>query len=315
MSAPTDHNESGLPARGHNTQHVAVADVGGTTTKLAVATGTGLDDVRTVATPRGIHAADEVIDLIADHATRARAADSSIELLGVVVPGVVDDDAGIGVWSENLGWRDVPFRNRLEQVTGMRVAFGHDVATAGLAEVELGAARGAKNAAVIVIGTGIAAAIVADGRLLRSHGYAGELGHSIVQFDGPPCVCGSTGCLEAVASAAAIARAYNEAAGAEVAGAAEVLHLMHTGDRHAQAIWQRAIDALALGIRQLQAIVPSEVVVIGGGLSNAGNALFGPLERALDDTLSMQPRPRLVRAALGDSAGLAGAAILARRLP
>lgn len=289
---------------------VAAADVGGTAMKLGVVQAGIVLDEWEVPTPRGERAADGVIDIIVDHAKRA-VAEHHAAAVGVLVPGVVDDAAGVGLFSENLRWRGVPFKQRIAAATGMPTALGHDVATAGLAEVRLGAARDVRNAAVIVIGTGIAAALVVDGRVLRAGGYAGELGHSVVVPGGVQCVCGSAGCLEAIASAAAIARSYSSRAGERVDGARDVLERKLAGDAIAAAVWQEAVDALAAAIRQLQAAVPSEVVVIGGGLSRAGKYLLDPLREAVDAHLSIQPTPRIVPAALGARAGLIGASIIA----
>lgn len=292
-----------------NVPLVAAVDVGGTAMKFGVVRGHEVVEAHERPTPQGADAAGLVIEAIREHVGEAQAR-HTVDAVGVLVPGVVDDERGVGVFSKNLGWSEVPFRDRIAEATGLPTAFAHDATAAGLAEVRLGAARGARDAAVIMIGTGIAAALVADGRVIRSRGYAGEIGHSVVDPAGPTCVCGSRGCLETIASAAAIARAYEVRTGEQVAGGREVLERHLRGDRAATDVWQAAVAALAAGVRQLQAIVPSEVVVIGGGLSRAGVHLFDPLRAAIDAALTFQPTPRVVPAELGAHAGLVGAALI-----
>jgi glucokinase len=232
---------------------------------------------------------------------------------GLLVPGYVDDAAGIGVFSENLGWSNVPFRDRASALLGLPVAFGHDVRGAGEAEYRLGAAAGFGDVVVMAIGTGIAGAIFLSGRIHLGGGLAGEMGHSIVA-DGPDCACGGRGCLEAVASAGAIARRYNALAGAAVPGAKEVLERAAAGDPDAAAVWHSALDALALDLSHTVALLAPEAIVLGGGLANAGNRLFEPLRERLDALLTFQKRPLLVPASLGENAGVIGAALKARDL-
>ena len=219
----------------------------------------------------------------------------------------------MAVWSENLRWRDVPFADLLAQRTGLAVSLGHDVRTGGLAEVRLGAARGSRNAAVMPVGTGIAAALVLDGRIHAGGGFAGEIGHLSTGRE-DPCVCGGKGCLETLASAAAIARRYTERSGRAVSGAADVLQRVEQGDRDAVWVWEDAVDLLAWGVTVLTAVVAPEVVVVGGGLAEAGERLLSPLRSRVVSRLTFQPSPRLVAAELGDLAGCLGAALQAREV-
>lgn len=292
---------------------VAVLDVGGTEIKSSVLDGAGRlsPPVHTV-TPRGEDVVDRVVDAVAAHVELARAEHADLAAVGLVVPGIVDAERGVAVFSENLEWHDVPFPALVAERTGLPVGFGHDVATAGRAELELGAARGVRDAAVVVVGTGVAAALFVDGAPLLAHGWAGELGHSVVDPTGPRCVCGAQGCLEAIASTAAITRRYAAATGTAVAGSREVLQRAQAGDSVAQQVWDSAITALAAGIRQLAAIISPEVVVIGGGLSRAGDALFGPLTEAVAAAVPPHRIPELRPAAIGAYAGVVGAALLGR---
>lgn len=292
---------------------VAVLDVGGTDIKSSVLDRTGrLGPVAHDPTPRGPDVVDRVLDAVAHHVEAARRVHPDLAAVGLVVPGIVDTERGVAVFSENLRWRDVEFHDLVVRRTGLAVGFGHDVATAGRAEVELGAGRGARDVAVVVVGTGVAAALVVDGVPLLAHGWAGEVGHSVVDPTGPPCVCGTRGCLEAIASTAAIARRYAEATGVVVPGSAQVLDRARAGEAAAREVWDGAVAALAAGIRQLAAIVSPEVVIIGGGLSRAGDDLFGPLAEAVRATVPPHRVPELRAAAIGAYAGLVGAAILGR---
>ncbi len=232
---------------------------------------------------------------------------------GLLVPGHVDDAAGVGVFSENLGWRDFPFRARAEQELGIPVSFSHDVRGAGEAEHRLGAAAPFDDVVVMAIGTGIAGAVFVGGSLLTGGGMAGEMGHSRVA-DGPRCACGGMGCLEAIASAAAIAREYTARTGTPVPGAKDVLQRAQAGDSHAAAVWERALDALALDLSHTVALLAPDAIVIGGGLSQAGAALFEPLTRKLDAILTFHRRPLLLPASIGEDAGVIGAALRARDL-
>jgi glucokinase len=223
------------------------------------------------------------------------------------VPGVVDDANGIAVWSENLNWTDVPFAALVRERCGVPTVLGHDVRAGALAETRIGAARGMSDVVYLSIGTGIAAGIVLGGRLHAGDGYAGEIGHTPAGHD-EPCACGGRGCLEAIASAAAIARRYTARSGRPAAGAAEVLAAR---DPDALAVWDEALDALAGALAWIASVLAPETVVIGGGLSQAGPALFDPLNERIPRRLTFQRVPRLVPAALGDRAGCMGAALLA----
>jgi glucokinase len=293
---------------------VVALDVGGTAMKAAV-----VDDAchviasRRIATRRE-DGPDTVVERLLDAAADQQAAavqqGFTVRAAGVVVPGIVDD--GIAVFSANLGWRDVPLRDLVHKRLGVPVAFEHDVRAGGLAEGQLGAARGASDYLFMPIGTGIAGAIVLGGRPYSGHGYGGEIGHLIIEPDGPVCGCGARGCLEAIASASAIDREYTRRTGRSAKGL--VSELVVAGDPDARAVWQRAVAALARALQAYTTLLAPELVVIGGGLAGAGDVLIDPVAEALDALLTFQRRPRLVRAELGDQAGALGAALLAWRL-
>lgn len=297
---------------------VIAFDVGGTDMKSALFAGDGtmLGLTRTPTPLAGADTPTTVLEAAAQITARYAEEFPTVtpRAAGIVVPGLVDDEKGIGIFASNLGWRDAPFKALGETRLGMPVAFSHDVRGAGEAEFRLGAARGVNDAAVLVVGTGIAGAFFIDGKPHIAGGYAGEIGHSIVIPNGLDCPCGGRGHMETLASAGAIARRYSEHSGEAVDGARAVLLRAQAGDTVAQGIWNDAVNALALGIAQVITLIAPEIVVVGGGLAQAGPALFEPLERELDSMLTFHRRPRIVAAQIGEDAGLIGAALGARSL-
>ncbi len=296
---------------------VLAIDVGGTDTKFALVDHRGnLRGITRVATHLdGRRPGDAVVEQVVQLAGEctARYPEIKVAALGLVVPGLVDDDAGVGLFASNFGWRNYPFRDRVREETGLPVSFGHDVSAAGDAEMRAGAGLGADDAVVLIIGTGIAGAVFSDGRPVRAGGYAGELGHARVP-GGLPCPCGASGCLETVASAGGITRRYAARTGRTVSGAREVLVASQAGDDDASEIWSDAVEALAFSICQLVAMVGTETVILGGGLAQAGAALLEPLDRRIEEQLSFLRKPRLTISQLGQDAGLIGAAMHARDL-
>ncbi|WP_347110476.1 ROK family protein [Paenarthrobacter sp. S56] len=294
---------------------VLAFDVGGTDIKAGLVDADGnVLGVRRVPTPLDRSQPGEaILDRLA---VLARELDSEFPAIrakaaGVIVPGIVDAARGVGIYSANLGWRDFPFAAEAEQRFGLPVAFDHDVRSAAAVEHRFGASKDFSEVVVMVVGTGIAAAVFSGGQAVSAGGFAGELGHALVPDpDSPP----SSTILEAVGSAGAIARRYNAVSETPLAGAKEVLGRAKAGEPLASRIWQDAIDALAFTICQCVNIVGTEAVVIGGGLAEAGDDLLEPLRQRVDRTLDFQRRPRLLKAQLGQDAGLLGAAMNARAL-
>jgi glucokinase len=295
---------------------VVALDVGGTSMKAAL-----VDERHQVIASQRVPTeraggpdavVERIVATVADQHASATRRGLTVRGAGVVVPGIVDEERGIAVFSANLGWRDVPLRELVEKRVDVPVAFDHDVRAGGLAEGQLGAARGVRDYLFLPIGTGIAGAVVLDGQPYSGHGYAGEIGHMIVEPDGPVCGCGARGCLEAIAGAAGIAAGYERRTGRAVETHA-LRELLDAGDPDARAVWQVAVEALATGLAAYATLLAPELVVVGGGLADAGDELLRPLGRELESRLTFQRRPRLVLAELGDQAGALGAALLAWR--
>ncbi|GAA3050710.1 ROK family protein [Actinokineospora globicatena] len=288
-------------------QHVVAVDVGGTSIKAALVDR----DLRAVETLREpTRRVGEVADVgqIAELVNRLGAGHDVVGA-GVAVPGVVDDELGLVRTAVNLGWHDVPLRAELESATSVPLLVRHDVRTGGLAEFTVGAGKGAADAMFLPVGTGIAAAVQVDGAMLGASGYAGEIGHLIVDPGGAVCGCGARGCLETLAAAPAFARRYAERTGRTITDAAGVAGLLAT-DPDARAVWRDAVDALATALQAAVTLFGPSVIVIGGGVAEAGEALIAPLREELLNRLQFQRRPDVVRAALGQDAGRVGAALL-----
>lgn len=293
---------------------VLAIDVGGTQVKAALLDEDGrLQGVTRHSTPRsGVDPGGAVIDAAVELLDAARRAGAPIAALGMTVPGIVDETRGVGVRSTNLGWQEYPFGELLAERSGLPSVVVHDVRAAAEAEARLGAARGIDDVAVVTIGTGIAAALRIGGRAYTGRGYAGELGHIVVDPSGPPCACGRVGCVEAIGSAAALVRRYRERGDHPVNDAADVLRRRQLHDPVAVAVWDSALAALGAGLAVLTSIMAPQAIVVGGGLSEAGAVLFDPLRAELDARCAGLWVPRLLRAELGQDAGTWGAAILAR---
>jgi len=296
------------------TDCVVALDVGGSTIKGAVVdhNGTVMSRLRR-PTPTRDNAPDEILTAIlatVEELTAAAPRKAGVRAVGLVVTGIVDERRGMAVHSENVGWRNVPVRSLVEQATRLPVGFGHDVRAGALAEWRLGAGRGLEDLVFVPIGTGISAGIIVQGRLITGGGYAGEIGHVDVGH-GESCTCGGHGCVEAVASAAAVARRYAAISGQPVSGAREVAERMVAGDPAARQVWTDATAALALALAWTSVVLAPQAILLGGGLARSGSLLFEPIRRALDGHLGVVRQPQLVPATLQDEAGCLGAALLA----
>jgi len=279
---------------------------------------------------------DGIVALAGDLAAegRRRFGADGVAGIGLAVPGLVDETRGVALRAVNLPWRDLALAAVVGARLGLPALLSHDVRAAAAAEAALGAGRASDDFLFVAIGTGIGAAIVHGGRpFLGAHGRAGELGHVVVEPDGPPCGCGARGCLEAIASAAAIERGYaaadggrsgGEGAGEAVdegdgAGAAarasarEVAALAQAGDPVASEVWARAARALGAALSDAVALLDPGLVVVGGGLAEAGAQLLDPVAAELAARSRLGPPPRVVAAELGADAGCRGAALLAWR--
>lgn len=298
---------------------VVALDVGGTRIKTALISHDGTPRcVETVPTDRGRGPRDvveRVLDIAARRCAEETADGRPPRAVGLTLPGVVDEETGVAEFSANVGWRDIPIGDLLARRLGVPAALCHDVRAAGLAEARLGAGTriaGPPSFVFVAIGTGIGGVLVIDGRAhTGAHHRAGEIGHVVVEPDGPPCGCGARGCVETLASARAIERRYARRSGATDVDAAAVAARVADGDPLAAEVWADAVRALARGLMTCVTLLDPGLVVFGGGLSAAGATLLEPLAAALAERSRFQVPPRLEITRLGDLAGCQGAGLAA----
>lgn len=282
-------------------------DVGGTSVKIGV-----LDENGTLLHRTSVKSivgdAPAMAQRIADALTDFK---GQLTAAGVSCAGSVDltrrtVDAG------NLNWDDEPFADMLEQRLGCPVAIDNDVAGALMGEWKLGACRGEKNVFYITLGTGVGGGFLIEGRPFRGvNNYGGEVGHIITHADGLPCTCGGRGCLEQYASAPALVRM---SGGVEPP---EIFRRAEAGDAEMEAVLEAYVHELAIGIASMMAVFCPEMVVIGGGVSNAGEPLLRRITHHIRHkcpAVPGQPKPRIVLAQLGNMAGVIGGAVMAMEL-
>jgi glucokinase len=301
-------------------------DVGGTkTAALRVAADGSILARETLPTP-----AQDTQATLETIVRAARAVLSShVGAVGIGAAGLVERATGRLTFAPNIAWRDVPLVQHLRDALTLPVLAENDATAAAWGEHRLGSGHGHDDLLLVTVGTGIGGGIVGDGRLFRgAHGFAAEIGHQIVEPDGPPCGCGNRGCWEQVASGHAIAREGREAVrrdpgsvlGRLVGGdPARVTGQVVTsaalgGDETAMAIVARVGRRLGQGIAGLVNVLDPEIVVVGGGAIKAGDLLLEPARSAFLDAVEgpgHRPPVPIVEAALGNDAGAIGAAILA----
>jgi glucokinase len=294
---------------------VLAVDVGGTSFKAALIDSAGrtlLADTAPTLGEMGEAVFARLDDFVARLLAAATVQGLTPQAIGLITPGM-DEATGRVMFSSNLGWRDFPLGQRLAEHHHLPVAAGHDVRTAGLAEALLGAACGVADSALIMIGTGIAAALVSGGHTIAgARQMACEIGHAPVFPGGEPCPCGQFGCLETYASAAAIARRYRAAGGTGTPTAAEIVARLGA-DPIADRVWDEAVQALSVSLTTVTMLLDPAVIVIGGGLAEADDVLLEPVRVALAKRLAWRSAPPILRSQLGGRGALLGAAILALR--
>jgi glucokinase len=291
---------------------VVAVDVGGTGLKGALVGPGGVALTRLDAPTPVADGGEAVVAAIVALAERlAASAGPGVRVVGgaAVTPGSVDSAAGVVRFAANLAWRaDVPLGDRLADALGVPCGIDHDVRAAGLAEAVYG--QRADDCFFVALGTGIGSVLIGGGRARAgATGGAGEVGHIPVYPNGPVCACGQRGCLEVYASAAAIGRRYTEGGGAS-GTARDVVARLDT-DPVAALVWTEAVQALALALATVTLVLDPGLVVIGGGLADAGDALLVPLRARLAGLLAWRPAPPVEASRLGTDAGWLGASLRA----
>jgi glucokinase len=244
--------------------------------------------------------------------------------IGVGAPGPLDRKRGIVLVAPNLGWHDYPLKERVEHAVGIRTTLENDANCATLGEWWVGAAKGAQNAIGMTIGTGIGGGLILDGKLYHgASDVAGEIGHTTIDSNGRRCACGNYGCLEAYASGPAIAERAREAlAGGELSclnemvggdlttiTAATVYEAAKRGDSVAAEVVRDTARFIGIGLANLLNVFNPEVVVIAGGVTQAGEDLLAPIRAEVKRRAfkAAVDACRIVPGALGGTAGTVGA--------
>lgn len=303
-------------------------DVGGTTIKIALVNPAGeIFGKSAVDTPKDFNELVQVVTgIVADYRNRVATGEFStadapqpqlLSTVGFNAPGIINEKTGVAEFSANLGWRNFPAKQMLEDALGTPVAFGHDVRSGALAESYWGVKL--PSFLYIAIGTGIASTLIIENRILAAHPWAGEIGQNPVfpQYRGSetqvrPCVLTQPIAVEQISSASAIARR-----GAELglvaadAGAAEVYAVANQGNPTAQSVIDTAIATLASATGHVLAGVGPIPVVLGGGLANEGQPLLDHFAAELRTALGIIPTPPVVQAQLGSWSQTQGAALRA----
>ncbi len=304
-------------------------DLGGTNIRAAVF-DEGLEVLgRSEVPTRAQEAADDVIGRIAacvrEALDRSSVAPEEVGGVGVGAAGLTDWRTGVVVLASNLGWKNVPLKERLQQeLDGLRVEVDKDTNAAALAEARLGAGREFGHFLYVTAGTGIGGGLILDGALYRgATGGAGDIGHVVVDPDGPPCGCGGHGCVEVFSSGAGMVDRAREmlSGGAQADSSSMTIEGLTTetifrsadeGDAVAARVVETAGRALGLALADYVNLNNPEAIVLGGGVARAGRVYTDPVERelrrralpALGEVVTVMPP------ALGDDVGVAGAALL-----
>jgi glucokinase len=271
---------------------------------------------------------DTIIATVVEEIEEARRARPDVVAAGLGIPCTIDRARGVAINAVNLDITDVPIRDILRERSSMDVYLDNDANCAALAEHRFGAARGATNAVMLTIGTGVGGGIIIEGEIYRgSIGAASEPGHMVIDLNGPPCQgsCPNHGCLEALASGTALAREGTAAAGHHP-GSALGLALAREGAVTGKTVTEAAMagdevarDVLALigtrlgvGLSSLANIFNPDVIVIGGGVIAAGDLLLEPARRELRErALPPMNETPVLEAEMGPDAGMIGAAEMA----
>ncbi|TCM52642.1 glucokinase [Rhizobium sp. PP-F2F-G48] len=300
-------------------------DLGGTDLRAAIVTRTG--EVRQALTvpTRARAGVDAVLDQMASLAKTLMAeTDGTIAGVGLGAPGPLDPSAGIMIAPPTLaGWHDVAVVERLSARLGLPVFLDNDANMAALGEWRHGAARGFETVLFVTVSTGIGGGVVSGGRIFHGRrGLAVEIGHMTLSGSGPRCLCGNVGCFEALASGTALGHRGADAAlrpgGEKIAaaqsaigrpGARSVVEAARVDDPVALALIAEEAEWLGIGLTNLLHIFSPDIVVIGGGLSNAFDLLIGGIRSVVATrAMSAYRDVVIVRAGLGTNAGLVGAA-------
>lgn len=312
-------------------KYVIGIDLGGMSAKGALLDGDELKGISRCETNKNCTAeetASRLAALAREVAERAGIPFGQISSVGVGSPGVIDAKEGVVVRWTNFGWENVPLASLLERELSVPVRVLNDANAAALGEYEFGAGKSFSSAVMVTLGTGVGSGIVFDGKLFEGNKGAGaELGHTVIRAGGVMCSCGRRGCFEAYASATALMREtraamlrhpesvmWKLASSLDKVNGRTAFDGMRAGDPTASRVVKRYLKNLAEGLSNIANAFCPEAIVLGGGVSAEGETITKPLERIVNGSFiggGFAP-VKIVKASLGNDAGIYGAAAGAR---
>ena len=287
-------------------------DVGGTKTLAAVVTHEGTIETR-LERPTDVSSQEALLGQLDAAVEELRSGNDGIAALGFGLPSQIDQPSGRALSSVNIPLANFDFRNRMAERHGLPVGIDNDANAAAIGEWHAGAARGAQNVVMVTLGTGIGGGLILAGQPYRgATGRGAELGHVVVEYDGPPCGCGGRGHLEAVAAGPAADRAARRLYGAG-SNAHDLVRRGRAGEAEAVEALAEIGRRLGAGIASFMNVFEPEVVIVGGGFAAAGELLLAPArEIVVREALPpIRNQARIVPAELGPDAGVIGAAMVA----
>lgn len=271
----------------------------------------------------------DIVETVRIALTDAKLEPEDVRWIGVGSPGICNSETGVVEYSNNLNWHNVPLVSDLEEALGRKVYLDNDANAAAYGEYLAGAAKGAKSAVVITLGTGVGAGIVLNGKIFSGSNFAGgEIGHTVIVVDGYECTCGRKGCFEAYCSATGLTRMTREAS--EAHPKSKIKQLVEADGRFSARtafnaaklldetgieVVERYIKHLACGITNTINIFQPDILCIGGGVCNEGDGLLEPLKKqvALDVfSRDSAKNTEICICKLGNDAGIIGAAMLGK---
>jgi glucokinase len=304
-------------------------DLGGTKMLVGVLSEAGTDPLYEQREASRGQTEDELVELLVREVEEAREARPGVTAVGLGIPATIDHERGIAVAAVNLPLSDVPIKQVVTERTGLPVFVDNDANTAAYAEYLFGAAQGKPHMVMLTVGTGIGGGLILGGEVYRgSTGAGAELGHTVIQADGPPCQgnCPNHGCVEALASGTALGR--EGCAAAESAPDSALGKMLADGKEiDGKAVTEAALDGddVAIGVFDLIGgrlgvacatfanVFQPDAIVVGGGVIAAGDLLLEPARRELRRrALNPMNRTPILEATLGNDAGMIGAAAMAR---
>ncbi|MDI6829461.1 MAG: ROK family protein [Armatimonadota bacterium] len=306
-------------------------DIGGTKTIVAIADDSGeiisLSRITTLRDKGPKRVLADIESALKSLAARTGTSESDIKAIGIGCGGPLNREKGIILTAPNLpGWDNLPLARHFENVFNAPAFVDNDVNLMALGEARRGAGKGIDYCAYFNIGTGIGGGIIINGKVYRGCGNAGEFGHQIIIPDGPQCLCGRRGCLEALASGTSIARRAREyladnqssiilnyAKDISSVTAETVAQAANDGDELALRIWRETGEYIGLGVANVVNILNPRLVIIGGGVSKAGDMLLLPIKETVQQRAMKQlvDDVTIVPGVLGDLAGIIGAIFMA----